>query len=59
MVHTWTAFAAPIFILTPTLLSMAIMIAWPIVAVKQFGLEAQASIQTATGVASYIVTAGK
>lgn len=45
-------------ILLPTLLSVAATVAWPIVAVLRFGEGVQDSVQTATAVGSYIITAG-
>lgn len=55
----WHGPSASIIILAPTVLSLAIAIVWPIVAVRSYHADVQLSVQTASNVASYVVTAGK
>lgn len=45
-------------ILLPTFLSIAATVVWPIVAVRRYGCDVQAGVQTGTAVGSYIITAG-
>jgi hypothetical protein len=58
MVPGWNGNAASVIILTPTILSIAIAVAWPAVAVRVYGEDVQTSVQTGGTVASYVVTAG-
>jgi hypothetical protein len=58
-VSGWDAIAASYIVLSPTVVSIILAVAWPVVAVRVFEADAQASVQTATSVASYIVTAGE
>ncbi|KAI1326155.1 hypothetical protein F5Y16DRAFT_375913 [Xylariaceae sp. FL0255] len=57
-VEAWDGPLVMAYILTPTLASVVLCIVWPIVAVKVFDAEVQDSIETATVVATFIVTAG-
>lgn len=54
----WDASMISNIILLPTFLSIAVMVAWPIVAVLRYGCDVQGSVQTGTAVGSYIITAG-
>lgn len=57
MVPGWNGNAASVIILAPTILSIAIAVAWPAVAVRVYGEDVQTSVQTGSTVASYVVTA--
>ncbi|KAI0157760.1 hypothetical protein GGR57DRAFT_510704 [Xylariaceae sp. FL1272] len=56
-VEAWDSTPVLISILTPTIISLAICITWPIVAVHNFEADIQASVQTSASMASYFVTA--
>ncbi|KAI0410467.1 hypothetical protein F5X98DRAFT_381772 [Xylaria grammica] len=57
-VTKWDQFWLSVIILSPTIASITITVAWPVVAVLKYGADVQASVQTATSLASYIVTTG-
>ncbi|GAW11882.1 hypothetical protein ANO14919_012350 [Xylariales sp. No.14919] len=57
-VTKWDQFWLSVIILSPTIASITITVAWPVVAVLKYGADLQASVQTATSLASYIVTTG-
>jgi len=58
VVRTYSASRISFLILLPTILSIAVAVAWPVVAVFYYGAEVQASVQTSFTIASYVVTAG-
>jgi hypothetical protein len=58
LVSNWNVSLISAIILMPTVVSIAINVAWPIVAVQTFGADVQISIQTAASLGSYVVTAG-
>jgi len=58
-VSGWDSTAASYIILSPTIIGIMIAIIWPAVAVGQYGADVQMSVQTATSVASFLITAGK
>lgn len=58
-VLAWDPQAAGVVILLPTIISLILCVTWPIVAVLKYEADVQTSVQTATSLASYIVTAGK
>jgi hypothetical protein len=58
-VLAWDAQIASLLILQPTVASLIICVVWPIVSVLKYQVDVQTSVQTATSLASYIVTAGK
>lgn len=57
-VTRWDPFWLSVIVLSPTVASIAISVAWPAVAVLKYGADIQTSVQTATSLASYIVTTG-
>ncbi|KAI1413387.1 hypothetical protein F5Y13DRAFT_29339 [Hypoxylon sp. FL1857] len=58
-VSGWNVQVASVIILTPTVISIAVAIIWPMVAVLHFGvIDVQQSVETGASLASYIVTAG-
>lgn len=58
-IHIWSTDAAGIMVATPLFLSLAICIAWPVVAVRHYRADVQTSTQTATAVASFLLTASE
>lgn len=58
-IHIWSTDAAGIMVTTPLFLSIAVCIAWPVVAVRHFRADVQTSTQTATAVASFLLTASE
>ncbi|KAJ2989474.1 hypothetical protein NUW58_g3444 [Xylaria curta] len=57
-VTKWDPFWLSVIVLSPTVASIVITVAWPAVAVLKYGADVQTSVQTATSLASYIVTTG-
>lgn len=47
-----------IVVLLPTIMSIATVVAWPIIAVLKYEADVQTSVQTGATVGSFIVTAG-
>lgn len=58
-IHIWSTDAAGIMVATPLVLSLAVCIVWPLVAVQQYRADVQTSTQTATAVASFLLTASE
>ncbi|KND92237.1 hypothetical protein TOPH_02990 [Tolypocladium ophioglossoides CBS 100239] len=58
LVLGWDSSLIASVILTPTLLSIATCVVWPVVAVLKYEADIQTSVQTGAAVASYVVTAG-
>ncbi len=54
---THTSFAG-IAVVLPFLLSLAVIVVWPVVATQKYRADVQMSLQTAFTVGSYVVTAG-
>ncbi|KAI0438917.1 hypothetical protein F4803DRAFT_569060 [Xylaria telfairii] len=57
-VTKWDSFWLSVIVLSPTVISIIITVAWPAVAVLHYDADIQTSVQTATSLASYIVTTG-
>lgn len=58
-IHIWSTDAAGIMVTTPLFLSLAVCIAWPVVAVQHYRADVQTSTQTATAVAGFLLTASE
>jgi hypothetical protein len=58
MVPGWNGNAASAIILELTILSIAISVTWPVVAVRVYGEGVHTSVQTGSTVANYVVTGG-
>lgn len=58
VVRTYSANRIGFLLLLPTVSSIIVAVAWPVVAVLYYHAEAQSSIQTSFTIASYVVTAG-
>ncbi|KAK1468712.1 RNA recognition domain-containing protein [Colletotrichum melonis] len=54
----WDTTLISVVVLLPTIVSIATVVAWPIVAVLKYEADVQTSVQTGATVGSYIVTAG-
>ncbi|EXF74490.1 pfs domain-containing protein [Colletotrichum fioriniae PJ7] len=54
----WDTTLISIVVLLPTIISIATVVAWPIVAVLKYEADVQTSVQTGATVGSFIVTAG-
>jgi len=58
MATRWNTDAAGSIVALPVVLSLLFAIIWPVVAVKVYNADVNASVQTSFGIASYVVTSG-
>lgn len=58
MVNRWNTDGASVVVAIPFVISLAITIVWPTVAVVRYEADLNASVQTGFAVGSYVITAG-
>ena len=58
MATRWNTDAAGSIVALPVVLSLLFAIIWPVIAVKVYKADVNASVQTSFGIASYVVTSG-